>query len=715
MRGVRPAMHNLPGSSYLGHIDGLRAIALAGVLLFHFEVPFFRGGYAGVDIFLTLSGYLITRNILSEHAHNGTFSLSRFYSRRFFRLYPAATATVFAAVATAVPVFPPRLAAPAALSALAALGVSANGYFHAVSGYFDSSATVKPLLHMWSLSLEEQFYLLFAPLLAICFRVFSPAYLLNGVRITLVTLATASLLAAAYFSVYAPSFAFFHLPARMFQFLIGATLAVMQRERGEPSDPQAGSSEKGREGEALEPYFYSFVGLLSMIVLFASFVLLPESAPALMMLPVNLATAVLLALPDVPVSKFVLASTGPVVVGRLSYSAYLVHWPIYVYARFILLALVATKPHPIWMLVATFVAAVILKNTVEDPVRAGGFKRRVVFFIFLILTAALCFVPLRSREKASDQVLNQVSFDAQNFLINQTFTGNGLGNILEIEAPIIQKGRKILSRVVRTGDLNSSNTEPELTVFGNSFANHVIPALYLIGRRRKVWFRVYSTPSCAFVAPSQWSTIKPDYRECRQANEIMWEAIDQLAPNSSIVLSSLWGFDKVETIKKRLDPIDEYFTKRKLNALFLSEPPGLQSDFEAFFDCTDFLKKPLGEMLVSSSHKQSSGRGMCGIDLLGGAVPVDQRVRAEVAYKLAFPTFKSMRLANILDKMCSAVRNDTGTPTRDSCNLPVSSILKRFPNLADPGYKRDLVHYSILGSAAMSHVYEQLLFNNDPR
>lgn len=146
-----------PRPTYLAHLDGLRALALIGVLAFHFDTPHLHGGYLGVDVFLVLSGYLITRNIVFALGAD-TFSLRAFYISRIWRLLPAALATILATLSLAFLIFPPQYSSDVCKSALAAAFSVSNVWFYLKVGYFDTDNIAKPLLHTWSLSLEGFFY-----------------------------------------------------------------------------------------------------------------------------------------------------------------------------------------------------------------------------------------------------------------------------------------------------------------------------------------------------------------------------------------------------------------------------------------------------------------------------------------------------------------------------------------------------------------------------
>ena len=183
-------------------IDILRAVAVISVIFFHFEVPGFSGGFLGVDIFFVISGYLITLHI-NDQLSQGTFSFPNFYLRRIRRLFPAIFMTLALTSIAALLILPKPLLNDFSLSQIAASTYVSNIYFWSVADYFDTESIVKPLLHTWSLSVEEQFYLVWPLLL---FLIFGRNQLL-----IIVTLAVMSLLAAELTYEHSPSTVFYFL------------------------------------------------------------------------------------------------------------------------------------------------------------------------------------------------------------------------------------------------------------------------------------------------------------------------------------------------------------------------------------------------------------------------------------------------------------------------------------------------------------------------
>jgi peptidoglycan/LPS O-acetylase OafA/YrhL len=209
---------------YREDIDWLRAIAVLAVVAFHFETPAVFGGFVGVDIFFVISGYLITGIIQSELASR-TFSFPRFYERRARRLLPALYAMV---ALTAIPSFHYLLTSERAeffRSVAAVVTFTSNFFFCFQSGYFDHASVEKPLLHTWSLAVEEQFYLALPILLWVLMRIF------RGRRFVLPAALGALGLLSFAFSIWLmktdrSSNAFFMSPPRAWEFLIGGIIAT---------------------------------------------------------------------------------------------------------------------------------------------------------------------------------------------------------------------------------------------------------------------------------------------------------------------------------------------------------------------------------------------------------------------------------------------------------------------------------------------------------
>ncbi len=319
-------------------IDLLRAVAVLSVILFHFDVPGVEGGFLGVDVFFVISGYLITTH-LNEQMSNGTFTFKGFYSRRIKRLMPALLAALVLTSFAAVWLLPSSLLKDFSESLLATSFYGSNIYFYFQTGYFDTASHLKPLLHMWSLSVEEQFYLIW-PLLILM------AIYLKQLKLTVVIFGITSFIFAQWLYLPGDSFTFFMFPFRIFEFSIGAFLCGLSITR-------------------LTTAMKGLVSLLGWVLIIISIVMLDEKTamPGFWSLPVCIGTAlVILAAQEYKV----LPLRGVWFrLGLTSYSSYLLHWPLVVFYKIII------TPELSWvdviiLLLITIAGAELLYRFVEN-------------------------------------------------------------------------------------------------------------------------------------------------------------------------------------------------------------------------------------------------------------------------------------------------------------------------------------------------------------
>jgi len=214
---------------YRPEIDGLRALAVISVILYHtklnlFDREIFKGGFIGVDIFFVISGYLITSIIFQELKITGKFSFLYFYERRIRRIIPALLVVILASLPIAWMLIMPVNFIDFSKSILFSLGFSSNFYFHySGQGYGEISSLLKPFLHTWSLSVEEQFYILFPIVLLSTFK-YLKKYLIQILVLGFVV----SLGLADWGSRNHPSFTFYVLPTRGWELLAGSILAYFE-------------------------------------------------------------------------------------------------------------------------------------------------------------------------------------------------------------------------------------------------------------------------------------------------------------------------------------------------------------------------------------------------------------------------------------------------------------------------------------------------------
>jgi peptidoglycan/LPS O-acetylase OafA/YrhL len=300
--------------SYRPDIDGLRAIAVLSVILFHIDKRILPGGFVGVDIFFVISGFLITRNIAHELAA-GRFSIVEFYRRRVKRIAPAMLLVVAATVTAAQWLMLPEDATSTAKSAVWSLASMANVFFwrYQDMSYFATDSADVPLLHLWSLGVEEQFYIIWPPLLMLCYR----RWRVRTVIVVALAGAAGSFLLAQLYFRRDPSFVYYMLPTRAGELLLGAIVAVAVLNAVENKVPRA----------LIMPLAVCGASLLAGTLL-----LLTENHPfpGWLAIPPTAGTALLILAGHCGDNRIArLLGTRPMVwVGVASYSAYLWHWPL---------------------------------------------------------------------------------------------------------------------------------------------------------------------------------------------------------------------------------------------------------------------------------------------------------------------------------------------------------------------------------------------------
>ena len=339
--------------AYRPEVDGLRAVAVLVVLLFHAGAPGFSGGFVGVDVFFVISGYLITRLILGE-LDGGRFRFSRFYGRRARRLFPAMFATLAATFVASVFVLSPSHLEELSLSLVHTLFSLSNVLFWRLSGYFDIGSEAKPLLHTWSLGVEEQFYLVWPISIFLAYRWRKR----KGVLVLVSLVFVASLAAAEVAAGRSPDAAFYLTPFRMCELALGGLCLWLERS--------AAARAGGREALTL-------LGLA--LIGFAVVTFLPgHRFPGLAaMVPCAGAARVIVAGRG-RIAGALLANRLAVGLGLISYSLYLVHWPLLVLYRYGRGGETTPRERAI-LVAASILAATAMYLFVEQPFRrrrAGG-------------------------------------------------------------------------------------------------------------------------------------------------------------------------------------------------------------------------------------------------------------------------------------------------------------------------------------------------------
>ncbi|MEI7556612.1 acyltransferase family protein [Candidatus Chlorohelix sp.] len=350
---------------YLPGLEGLRAVAVIAVILYHADLLFIPGGFLGVEIFFVISGYLITSLLLEEVRHTGTTNLQMFWFRRARRLLPAVFLLLIATLAFSVTFLSSEVASIRG-DALASTGYVTNWYLiFENKSYFESISRPSLLKHLWSLAVEEQFYILF-PLL-LCFvliklrRIYALLILVVGI------IGSTLLMAALYLPDADPSRIYYGTDTRAAGLLIGAALAYFWT-------PWRMQSREDR----VPPILLDIIGLAALGGLIFILIWLDESNPFLYQggfLVTGLLTAILIAVVVHPYNRFTTRLLSWNVmrwIGLRSYGIYLWHWPIYMVTRSNLDVSLNGLPLLLVRLVLTCLFAELSYIVVETPIRKGA-------------------------------------------------------------------------------------------------------------------------------------------------------------------------------------------------------------------------------------------------------------------------------------------------------------------------------------------------------
>ena len=366
---------------YETELDGLRALAILGVLLFHLGLQAFSGGFSGVDVFFVLSGYLIT-SIISKENLKGDFSFGRFYIKRARRLLPPLFLVILVTLIFGFLLLSPDHFKALSQSSLFATFSFSNVGFWLESGYFNPDKFTKPLLHTWSLGVEEQFYIIWPLLIYLIFKLKN----ISAIFLCLISIVLISFFSSVYFTTDHTSAAFFLSPFRVWQFGAGGLFGIwLHAHQGE-----------GRRF-LLPPIFstLSTIGGLT-VILYGFNTLPPETFPGYNALIPTIGTLLVILGGLNPISAALLSNPASRFLGKISYSLYLVHWPIIIYWRYYTGAPLNGR-ETLFVTVLCVVFALCLFWFVERPFRKPwaktAIREKVIVPLRLFIASSIIILP----------------------------------------------------------------------------------------------------------------------------------------------------------------------------------------------------------------------------------------------------------------------------------------------------------------------------------
>jgi peptidoglycan/LPS O-acetylase OafA/YrhL len=495
------------GLRYRADIDGIRSVAVLSVVLFHAFPKLAPGGFVGVDAFFVISGYLITSIIVTDLDGKG-FSFKEFYARRVRRLFPALVIVLGVTLALGYWLFLPEELASLAKNAIASALFSANLTLLSETGYFDLDASLKPLLHLWSLGVEEQFYLFWPIALILTPRRF---------RLALMVLVMIGSFALNVGLIGRYGAEVFYLPfTRVWELMAGAILLRVSIK-----------SAVAREVLSVA----AVVGTGLLLAYYNSKMTFPGWAA---LGPIAVTGAALLSQGSL-LNRILLCNPAAVFVGKISYPFYLWHWPLLVYGKAYPLRTLTT-PDLAGLVVLAFVLAWLTYEFVEKPVRSGRFAAGTttsVAGMSVMAGVAIAFLVMAP----------SVPDDEVQRLIN-TPNSNG--------APVWRTHECFLTGDDGKTDFADSCIEPErplLAIWGDSTVAALMPAL-----REQQLVRHFGLAQFTSGRSCQPVLVKPsESDECIELNRRILKRLSGSVPDT-ILLGGLWRANASE-LKPTIDAL----------------------------------------------------------------------------------------------------------------------------------------------------------------
>jgi peptidoglycan/LPS O-acetylase OafA/YrhL len=509
-------------------VEGLRAVAVLLVVAFHAAMPWCSGGFIGVDVFFVISGYLITALLSDELRRTGTISLPAFFGRRIRRLIPAAAVVLVTTLLLSAVVMPPLEIARTAASVQAAAGYVSNIHFlRLASDYFSGEAASSPIVHTWSLSVEEQFYIVWPLLLLLLARSAGRRELSRRwLAWTLTAIGALSFIAASFYTTANHSLAFYGTPLRAWEFAVGGLVSTI-----------AWRASEAERGSIVWSGLLGWGGLALIICAGATYSAATEFPGVTALVPVAGTAMVLIAgaMSSSPRrSARALLSTAPMQwIGRRSYGWYLWHWPVLVVGAVLMpgdgaLARIA-------LAVASLPLAALTFRYVEMPSRAigaaghGGAKRewRIIRLGFAASLAVIAIA----------EAARQVATVASRSPAQRAFTAAAEDVALPYRSGCVNGENDDRVHVCEYGTRHATTT---IALFGDSHATQWFPALEAIAHERNWGLVLIAKTRCATAAvPVYAPGMRTESLGCRRWRAAAMDTIRRRRPTFVVLSNAL--------------------------------------------------------------------------------------------------------------------------------------------------------------------------------
>jgi len=524
---------------YRGDIDGLRAIAVLSVIIFHINAKWIPGGFLGVDIFFVISGYLITLILTKEVASTNKINITNFYKRRIKRIIPALLFVLIPTFIVGLLLFAPDNILSLSKSMIWSFFSAANIYFFSSIdiGYFATGSSELPLLHLWSLGVEEQFYILWPFVVLFLLRYtgsIKKQFIITSILFIL------SLIWAQSMIVSNHSFAYYMLPTRAWELLAGSMVALLVHSGFKPKRINS-----------------EIMGLLGLVSIILSLIFVTESdpVPGIAALPVIIGAALLI-LSGISYRTLVgrfLSFKFFVAIGLVSYSAYLWHWPVLAFLRYALIDI--NVPVAIAVILFTFLMAMISYFFIETPLRTNSISTKNVFFRYFFVPAVILismslFVHKAIKHK-KDFIYPWTKLNTVNEETSPVYKFK-----YSCQYSLFDTNAYNEQRCVYPEDANNTN----VFLIGDSNAAHYLGMLRVFAKEYGFTMRNATQSACPMIFDDKFKCINPQFEEgCKIYRRTVGQEVNKY---STVIVGVSWdsyyhrkGFK--ESFKDTLDQLSK--------------------------------------------------------------------------------------------------------------------------------------------------------------
>lgn len=506
-------------SDYRPDIDGVRAIAVLAVVLFHAGIPLVKGGFIGVDIFFVISGLLIGSHVYSD-IRAATFRISNFYAKRAKRILPALLAVLAACCLIALAILSPRELKSFGGYVVATLLSGSNILAWFKADYFAAGADQNPLLMTWSLGVEEQFYILFPLLMLLMARARR-----KTIFLTILAIAVLSIALSIVGTSTLPTATFYLLPTRAWEIAAGVLMAIYQ---------------DGRNPRTLyaNQRFADLASIAGLGLIVASIVLFNSRTPfpgAAALLPVC-GTMLLLSAPGSIINRLLLSSAPFTFIGGISYSLYLWHWPLLSFAH-----ILSDRPLTVSMGCAiaalSAVPAWLSYRFIEQPFRRSKTPTATLLLRYGVIVACA--------------IIPGVVFEASRGLPGRFHDLSSVeSSLATAEYPCLTSASPIFSSTC----FDTRDPRPAIAVLGDSHAASAAPAIRMLAEKKGYKVYEFTKSSCApLVGVTRILATMAEEHGCVTYNAQVLSLIEKDPNIKKVVITAYWAGPEIDQIIYR-DP-----------------------------------------------------------------------------------------------------------------------------------------------------------------